>query len=180
MNVIWHKVWFDLWHNKIRTLLAVLSIAVGVFAIGAIFGMVDQLLPGMDRSHQAGQPSHITINLSERITRDLADRLTNIDGIDDIEVSNSVPIRYKLRPDDDWQAGFLEMRDDYDEQTYDVLQLQDGAWPDNDNLAVERLSSEAFGIELGGQVIFELDQTDRPLVSIGRWPGHRHQPGYGR
>ena len=180
MNVIWHKVWFDLWHNKIRTLLAVLSIAVGAFAIGAIFGMVDQLLPGMDRSHQASQPSHITINLSERITRDLADRLTNINGVDDIEVSNSVPIRYKLRPDDDWQAGFLEMRDDYDEQTYDVLQLQDGAWPDNDNLAVERLSSEAFGLEFGGQVIFELDQTDRPLVSIGRWPGHRHQPGYGR
>lgn len=35
MSVIWYKVWFDLWHNKIRTLLAMLSIAVGVFAIGA-------------------------------------------------------------------------------------------------------------------------------------------------
>ena len=53
MSVIWHKVWFDLWSNKIRTMLAVLSIAVGVFAIGAVFGMVDQLLSGMDR----GPPS---------------------------------------------------------------------------------------------------------------------------
>ena len=39
MGVLWHKVWFDLWHNKTRTLLAVLSIAAGVFAVGAMFGM---------------------------------------------------------------------------------------------------------------------------------------------
>ncbi len=38
MGVLWDKVWFDLWHRKARTLLAVLSITVGVFAIGAIFG----------------------------------------------------------------------------------------------------------------------------------------------
>ena len=30
MDVIWRKVWFDLWSNKVRTSLAVLSIAVGV------------------------------------------------------------------------------------------------------------------------------------------------------
>ena len=39
MSVIWAKVWFDLWHNKVRTLLAVLSISAGVFAVGAMFGM---------------------------------------------------------------------------------------------------------------------------------------------
>ena len=43
MGVIWHKIWFDLWHNKTRTLLTVLSIAVGVFAMGAIFGMSDMM-----------------------------------------------------------------------------------------------------------------------------------------
>ena len=42
MGVIWHKVWSDLWDNKARTMLAVLSIAVGVFAVGPILGMVDQ------------------------------------------------------------------------------------------------------------------------------------------
>jgi putative ABC transport system permease protein len=66
MSVIWRKVWFDLWQvNKIRTLLAVLSIAAGVFAIGAVFGMVDQLLSGMDRAHQAITPSHIWMTLNE-------------------------------------------------------------------------------------------------------------------
>ena len=168
MSVIWRKVWFDLWSNKVRTLLAVLSIAVGVFAIGAVFGMVDQLLSGMDRAHQAVAPSHILMALSERIDQDTADRLKNIEGVEDIEVLNEVAIRYKLKPEDEWRAGRLQMRDDYEEQTYDMLQLKEGSWPEKDNLAIERLSSQFFGIDIGDKVIFELDKTDRALPITGK------------
>lgn len=48
MRVTWRKTWADVSHNKVRTLLAVLSIAVGVFAVGTSFGLSDQLLSGMD------------------------------------------------------------------------------------------------------------------------------------
>ncbi len=57
MSVIWYKIWFDLWHNKTRTLLAVLSIAAGVFAVGAIFGMSEMLIANMDSSHPS-RPCH--------------------------------------------------------------------------------------------------------------------------
>ncbi len=72
MSVIWYKLWSDLWDNKVRTLLAVLSIAAGVFAIGAIIGIVDQLITGMDAAHQATFPSHNTIFLKDRIDRNTA------------------------------------------------------------------------------------------------------------
>ncbi|MCL4296673.1 MAG: FtsX-like permease family protein [Anaerolineae bacterium] len=180
MSVIWRKVWFDLWHNKGRTLLAVLSIAVGVFAIGAIFGMVDQLLPGMDRAHQAAQPSHVTMTLTERIDQDTANRLKNIRGVEDIQVTNAVEIRYKLEPEGEWQAGFLQMRDDYDEQKYDLLRREEGPWPEKDNLSVERLSSAAFGIDIGDKVIFELDKTDRALPITGKiQSAFVHPPQFG-
>src|SRR5512136_1162433 len=68
MSVIWQKVWFDLWHNKVRTLLSVLSITAGVFAIGAIFGMSDTMLNGMDTAHQSVAPSHINLFLTGLIT----------------------------------------------------------------------------------------------------------------
>ena len=38
----WHKVLRDLWGNKVRTILVVLSIAIGVFAIGMIIGTESQ------------------------------------------------------------------------------------------------------------------------------------------
>lgn len=163
MGVIWYKVWSDLWENKVRTTLAVLSIAVGVFAIGAIFGMVDQLLSGMDRAHQAVTPSHILMALDERIDQNLVDGLKNIRGIEDIEALNEAAVRYKINPDDEWRAARLIMRADYDDQIYDTLELKEGEWPAKDNLAIERLSSQYFGIEIGDKVIFELDKTDRAL-----------------
>ncbi|MCL4300117.1 MAG: FtsX-like permease family protein [Anaerolineae bacterium] len=164
MSVIWYKVWFDLWHNKVRTALAVLSIAAGVFAIGAIFGMVDQLLSGMDSAHQAVTPSHIQMYLIDRIDRDTAIRLESIEGVEAVEVTNEVTVRYKLHPEDEWKRGQMVMRDDYEEQKYDILQLKEGEWPHRDDeVGIERLSSQYYGIDIGDKVIFELDGMDRAL-----------------
>jgi putative ABC transport system permease protein len=168
MSVIWYKIWFDLWTNKVRTSLAVLSIAAGVFAIGAIFGMVDQLLSGMDRAHQAVVPSHIFMALNKEIDRETADGLKSIEGVDDIEVLNEVATRYKTEPDDEWHAARLIMRDDYGEQTYDILQLKEGVWPDRKHFDIERLSSQYFEIDIGDEVIFELDGTDRAFPIAGK------------
>ena len=81
MSVICAKVWFDLWHRKTRTLLAVLSIAAGVFAIGAMFGMSDQMLTGMDEAHRAVNPSHITVSFNTLVDRDTVIDLKNVPGV---------------------------------------------------------------------------------------------------
>ena len=36
LSIRWGKVWRDLWGNKARTLLVVLSTAVGIFAFGTV------------------------------------------------------------------------------------------------------------------------------------------------
>ena len=168
MGVIWQKVWFDLWGNKVRTVLAVLSIAVGVFAVGAIFGMVDQLLSGMDQAHQAVFPSHISMYLSGYIDRDTAIYLKRVEGVEDVEVLNTVTVRYKINPQDEWKRGMVVMRDDYENQTYDMVQLKDGQWPKEDRIGIERLSSQFYNISMGDKVIFELEGTDRALPITGK------------
>ena len=168
MSVIWNKVWSDLWDNKIRTALAVLSISAGVFAIGATFGMVDQLLTGMDEAHQEVIPSHIFMALQENIDRDTLIRLKKTPGVEDIEGLSEVSVRYKVDLDDDWRAARLIMRDDYTDQTYDLLQLKEGEWPYKDDIGIERLSSQHFGIDLGEAVTLELDKTDRAFKVTGK------------
>jgi hypothetical protein len=72
------------------------------------------------------------------------------------------------------------MRDDYEEQKYDLLRREEGPWPEKDNLSVERLSSEAFGIGIGDKVIFELDKTDRALPITGKiQSAFVHPPQFG-
>jgi putative ABC transport system permease protein len=166
--VIWDKVWVDLWGNKIRTILAVLSIAAGVFAIGAVFGMVDQLISSMDEAHQAVFPSHINMSLVDGIDRHIADSLEKLDGVEGVEVLNSVTIRYKLNPQDEWERGEMVMRDDYEDQKYDVVQLKEGKWPAKNRIAIERQASQYYGIEVGDEIIFELEKTERPLRVTGK------------
>ena len=57
----WSKVLADLWDNKTRTLLVVLSIAVGVFAVGTIANAFAILSVDVDASYAAVNPANITI-----------------------------------------------------------------------------------------------------------------------
>ncbi len=160
MSVIWQKVWSDLWNNKVRTSLAVLSIAVGVFAIGVTFGMSDQLLSGMDAAHQASIPAHFTIAVTKDVDETIVNRLKKIDGVDDIALGNFKAIRYKIKPEDEWDTAWLISREDYEKQDYELLPLKAGEWPEGNRIGIERLSSQYFELELGDTVYFEVD--DRP------------------
>lgn len=169
MSVLWSKVWFDLWHNKIRTILVVLSISAGVFAVGTMFGMVDQLLSGMDASHRAVNPSHLIMWFTQRIDRNLADSLRKIPGVEGVEAYNQLTARYKLHPQDDWKTGLIAMRDDFENQRYDVTQLRGGQWPAGNDIGVERLTSQYYGLDIGDQVIFEIGgKREKALTITGK------------
>jgi putative ABC transport system permease protein len=120
MGVLWVKVWDDLWHHKSRTLLSVLSIAAGIFAVGAIFGLVDQLLTNMDAAHRAVAPSHINIILRDYVNLDTVDSLKDLEGVQDIDPVNQVTVRYKTDPAAEWELGTLVQRD-YENQVYDQV-----------------------------------------------------------
>ena len=137
MNILWYKVWFDLWHHKARTLLAIASIAAGVFAIGAIFGLVNQLLSGMDAAHQASQPAHLLMALRRPIDQATVDALKKLPGIRGIEPTNSVTTRYKTAVNGEWRSAIVTMRTDYTAQHYDLYTLQQGQWPRDRGIGVE-------------------------------------------
>ena len=173
MGVIWHKIWFDLWNNKTRTLLAILSIAAGVFAVGAIFGMSDMLLTNMDKSHRAVLPTHINVILDEAVDREVILNLKDVPGVEDVEPYNSVSLTYKLRPQDDWRQGVIQMRDNYDAQKYELLQLRAGRWPDDKNeVSIERMAAQFLNIGIGDEVIFKIEDKERviPITGLIRHP----------
>jgi putative ABC transport system permease protein len=173
MGVIWYKIWFDLWNNKTRTLLAVLSIAAGVFAVGAIFGMSDMLLKNVDSSHRAVLPSHIDVQLGEAVDREIILNLKSVPGVEDVEPYNSVSVLYKLRPEDDWRQGMVQMRDDFEAQKYGLLQLRSGNWPHGKNeVSVERMAAQFLKVGIGNEVIFKIEDKERvvPITGLVRHP----------
>jgi putative ABC transport system permease protein len=172
MSVIWRKVLSDIWNNKSRTTLAVLSIAAGLFAVGAIFGMVDQLLTGMDRAHSEVAPSHVNIILRNFVTQDVIDDLKTIQGVEDIDPLNQIAIRYRVDSSADWKLGMLVMRPDFNSQIYDLQILKEGSWPSGDEIGIERLSSQYYDVPIGSSVTFQIDGEEKtfPVGSRIRHP----------
>ena len=52
----WRKILRDIWRNKRRTVLVVLSIAVGVFAVGTVAIMREIVTGDMVASYEAANP----------------------------------------------------------------------------------------------------------------------------
>ena len=168
MSVIWYKVWFDLWHNKTRTFLAVLSIAAGVFAVGAIFGMSELLNTNMNQSHRAVLPAHINVNLAALVDEDVIRNIREVPGVEDVEPFNSVTVLYKLRPEAEWKQGVIQMRPDFEAQKYELLQLRAGHWPAMKNdVAIERMAAQFLGLGIGDTVIYKINEQERTLTITG-------------
>ena len=53
----WRKIWRDMWRNKRRTVLVILSIAVGVFAVGMIVSTQIILSEDMALRYNATNPA---------------------------------------------------------------------------------------------------------------------------
>ena len=174
MGVIWYKIWFDIWHNKTRTLLAVLSIAAGVFAVGAIFGMSDLLITNMDQSHRSVEPPHINIVLAQTVDRDTLLNLQDVPGVEGIEPYNNVSVLYKLHPQDTkWRQGVIHMRGDWQNQKYELVQLRDGHWPAQKNeIGVERMAAQFLDAGIGDTITFKIGNEQRtlPITSLIRHP----------
>ncbi len=62
MSSRWKKVWADFWGNKSRTLLTIMSIMVGTFAVGFNNSLALYMFDSMDGDYLSARPSEATVS----------------------------------------------------------------------------------------------------------------------
>ncbi|MBN1976513.1 MAG: FtsX-like permease family protein [Anaerolineae bacterium] len=174
MGVVWHKVWRDLTRNKARTALVVLSTAVGVFALGLVFGLYGVLRARIMGSYQASIPAHVVL-WGGPFDRDAVEAVGRERDVAAVEGELGGSFRWKLAGEDEWRSGDITARDDFGAQRINRLRLQDGRWPDAPGtraLAVECLSSEFFDLPVGSAILVEFGERERrvPIEGIACAP----------
>jgi putative ABC transport system permease protein len=164
MKTGYRKILRDLWRDKGRTLLVVLSITIGVFAVGLISAMSDLMVSNLTGSYRASNPAHITLFLNRALT-DFAtlDALARVDGVAAVEGLTEVGARWRPDPNTPWRDAVITVRADYTTQQFDRLELIDGNWPGRRTVAVENTTVEAFGIAPGATVEFQIDGRERTV-----------------
>jgi putative ABC transport system permease protein len=169
MSIVWRKVWRDLWRTKFRTFLVVFSTAVGVFALGFVYGMSGVVSAWMIESHHASVPAHLTLYTSQ-FDEDVLDVVLDEPGVAEAEGQTEVYLRWKLEGDTEWRDAIVIARADYEAQRMNVYELVDGRWPGERTLVAERMTAGNYGAPIGTEIIFEFGRRERrlPIEGIAR------------
>jgi putative ABC transport system permease protein len=168
MSISFRKVWRDLWNNKGRTLLVVLSIAVGVLAVGMITASNTLIIRQMVASQQASQPSNIMLFVGPPIDDATVKSMARLPGVSAAEGLSSLSLRWKPALDAAWQPATVIALNDYTHQTFDLVGLRAGRWPGSGTVDIEWDQAAPYGVPaLGGTVYFEVNNRPKPLTLAG-------------
>ena len=168
MKPRWRKVLHDLIDNKGRTLLVVLSIAVGVFSIGVIAGAYQIISNDMSVSYAANNPANIEIRMSD-FDEDVLASIRNQRDIKDAEARRVFNIRVRVAGTDKWTTFDMVAFDDFEENTINLLKPIAGATaPNKREVMLEEDALQHLDIGLGGLLEFQLpDGSTKTLPVVG-------------
>jgi putative ABC transport system permease protein len=163
----WRKVLADLWGNKVRTLLVVASIAVGVFAIGVIAGTYAIIEQDLDWSYASTNPANIVM-VTMPFDSDFVEGVRNMDSVSEAEGRHHVSAQVRVGLDQ-WNTITLVALPDYDELQVHLHQPQQGvSVPADREVVVEHKSLEKLGAQVGDTLTIELpDGTIREFPIVG-------------
>lgn len=102
MKPRWRKVLRDLWINKTRTLLVILSIAVGVFSVGMITHLRVVVGYNMEQSYINTRPAQATIYTSNQFDQTFVAAVRRMPDISAAEGRRKITVQFRVGDDPAW------------------------------------------------------------------------------
>lgn len=150
----WRKVWADLWGNKLRTLLVVMSISVGVFAVGMVYSSYLMFERDLTLSWGSASPANASV-YADPFDPEVVDSVRSIRGVKEAEGRRNVDLRVRTAGGE-WRQMFLTAIPDYNKQKVNIIRRQSGAWtPGDGDVLLERSSLAELGVAQGGSIVVE-------------------------
>ncbi|OIO94699.1 MAG: hypothetical protein AUK03_06485 [Anaerolineae bacterium CG2_30_64_16] len=167
----------DLWRNRSRTLMVVLSVAVGVLGVGMIVVTWDILTTDLGRRYAAINPAHVEISVPAGVSEDDLRGLETAPGVVQVQGRAVFSTRYRADgPEGTWQTIDLIAFPDPTAQVINILAPDEGAWPPGrEEMVVERASlsemAAAAGVSVNGacgaSVVVDAGGRERSLTIAG-------------
>jgi putative ABC transport system permease protein len=167
-NLRTRKVLHDIWDNRTRALLAIISIAVGLLAMSTVLRARAILARDVQESLAAINPAQATL-LTQPIDADVVEMVRGLEAVEEAQARQTVWGRIKAGPAGDWRAIKLVAPEDYHDMRVNKLLPESGDWPPrNGTLLLERSSLSATGAQVGDTALIEAPNGQhRELVISG-------------
>ncbi|MBN1454427.1 MAG: ABC transporter permease [Anaerolineales bacterium] len=163
----WKKIWADFWGNKSRTLLTILTIMVGTFAVGFNSNLGSYMLESMDSDYLSANPSEATIYTSpfdDEVVK-IARTIPGVDAAEGRSSTNAYLIPSEGEPISIQFTGIENPED----LTLDQLKPRMGedsipAFSDKEVLV--DASAVSLGYKVGDTLIIELEDGKRRGLTL--------------
>lgn len=159
------KVIGDLRTNKWRTILVVLSIAVGVFAVGTVFGTNYIVEREMNASWQAITPASGSL-YTATMDPETVDSVKSMRGVTEAQGVRNISVRVK-KENDEWKNLSLTVIADYKDIRINKIKPLEGAWPPPVNgVLIEKTSLEGLAGAIGDTMVVETNDGKKKTLVI--------------
>ncbi len=149
----WRKVLRDLGSSRTRTILVILSIAVGIFAVGTVQHLRTTILQQMQSVYRQSGAAQATIQSAD-IDAETLEVVRRMPQVAAAEGRSSLGVNVEVAPGE-WKELSITVIDDFENNRVNLLQpryavkgrpafgAEQTRWPDKDEIVLERGSLDA-------------------------------------
>jgi putative ABC transport system permease protein len=175
MSLRWRYAWRDLWYHKTRTLLVVISIAVGVFAFGSILGTIATLNRDLPVKYAEIAPASAILHTAP-FDEAMADAIRRMPTVGEAEGRFRLRVRYR-QDNGEWHDLELLLLEDYTTNAISIVNPYIGSWPPPDRqLLIERNSLFLTARAIGGTLQIETPTGVERALPIAGLTHDMNQP----
>ena len=162
----WQKVLRDLWDDKTRTILVVLSIAVGVFAIGTILSAYAILAVDINKSYLMVNAPNIDVR-TQPFGQDLVNSIKDVQGVEDVQPRRVEKIRSKLG-DSNWMPYTMVALPNFSSGVNILRAIRGSTTPGDGEVVINQNMMYHTGYEPGDVLRIKLNErTETTLKVVG-------------
>lgn len=160
------KILRDLWSNKARTLLVILTIGIGVYAVDVVSRSWMLLSNNLSENYLAVSPASATIATLHPFDESFVDSVRRMPEIQAAEGRHDLTLRVRVG-ENRWQLLRLITRADYDQLELDKIQPESGDWPPpRQSMLLERSSLKLLGQDTGDMAVIQLPNGKLEQIAI--------------
>jgi putative ABC transport system permease protein len=167
MTTPWRKAARDFWHERARTVLVVLAIALGISAFAAVLSSYAILTRELDQGYLATNPASAVLRV-DSIDDDLVKAILQNPEVSDAEPRRTISGQIKAGPVQ-WRNLILFVVQDYGNIRVSKLVPQEGAWPPaTGEILIERDAFQVAKANIGDAVTVKTaNGVEQPLLISG-------------
>jgi putative ABC transport system permease protein len=174
-NLRWRYVWRGIWLYRSRTILIILSSAIGIFAFGLIIGAAVTLRTELPARYREVNPASAVLHVNG-FDLSTVDSIRRMPEVAVAEGRTTVVIQYRNQAGEWHDIQFFAL-EDYTNNHVNMVHPWQGAWPPPERqMLIERNSLALTGAQVGESLLVENSLGDQRTLPIAGLIHDMNQP----